>query len=100
MCRGQGGLALTGPDLAAQIEYQGSVQLKRPFVALTAVKGAEIEGEVTPDSSVEIVSGSGRDRAEVQGHTWRAKVPKGSWVIEVVSEGARTMLDPKKQPFK
>jgi hypothetical protein len=95
MCRGQGGMALAGADLEAQIEYQRSIQRGRVFVAVISVDGGEMRGEVTPGAAVTLV-GQERVPASVEGHLWHCVLPKGEVRVEASGEGVATLTGLKR----
>ncbi len=72
MVIGPGQTELAARDLAAQVAYHRSLIDQRPFLAVTALDGSSIAGEVTPGATVEVVAGGDRVPAAVTGHTWRA----------------------------
>ena len=103
MCRGQGGLALAGGDLDAQVSYQRSLQSGGPFLAIVSVEGDVVRGEVTQGAVVDVFGAFGRVHAEVDGHVWRCILPPGggstAWKAEVVADRKRAVLDPGRAPF-
>ncbi|MGH7130933.1 MAG: hypothetical protein ACREJO_03190 [Phycisphaerales bacterium] len=86
MCAGAANAPLEAAPLDAVFAYIRSIGRGEVFLAYTAREGKVIRGEVTPGSTVTLVVGGKRIKAEVVEFEWTAPLEATAGPAEVIAE--------------
>lgn len=88
MAAGPGGAPLQDVNLEAQVAWHRSLVDKRPFLAWTGWSLFSLQGEITPESTVELHLGKTRIPAQVKGHTWTILLEPGTSNLDILNKGS------------